>query len=114
MISLKSSFHAVALSLVMAGGIMTMTSDARAEILVTGQGENFSVTYGPGHTGNVVGGGIVEVGSKNDPRRYLDPSYARSAPGLPDDQGGQNGDVVYIAPSGAPTNFAGGTNDKRG
>jgi hypothetical protein len=78
---------------------------ASAQIIVLSQGENFSVQRDAADTGNIVGGGVVDVlGQGENVRiRYHEPSYAKRAPGIPVEVGGSNGDIVYLAPGNAST-----------
>jgi hypothetical protein len=79
---------------------------ASAQITVLSQGESFAVQRAPADTGNIVGGGAVEVLSQgeNGRIRYRDPSYAERAPGIPFQVGGSNGDIVYL-PTGSASSL---------
>ncbi|MFC3126097.1 hypothetical protein ACFOD4_13600 [Pseudoroseomonas globiformis] len=80
---------------------------ASAQITVLSQGENFSVHRDAIDTGNIVGGGSVDVLGRGENARihHRDPAYTERAPGIPVAVGGSNGDIVYVAPS-APTSLA--------
>jgi hypothetical protein len=76
---------------------------ASAQITVLSQGENFAVQRDPADTGNIVGGGAVEVLSQGETVqiRHRDPAYAERGPGIPVAVGGSNGDIVYLPPGNA-------------
>lgn len=69
-----------------------------APLSVTGQGENFGVTYADDHRGNILGGGAVRVeGNSRDLRIvHEDSRFTRRARGIPVDLGGGNGDLAYL------------------
>lgn len=73
---------------------------ASAQIAVISQGENFVAERADGDTGNIVGGGLVEVlGQGENVRiRHRDPAFAERAPGIPVAVGGSRGDIVYLPP----------------
>jgi hypothetical protein len=75
------------------------TGLAQAQMLtVTGTGENFAVEYGAGHSGNIVGGGAVELrgGAQDGLIVYRDASFAQRG-GIAMDPGGE-GQLVYLPP----------------
>jgi hypothetical protein len=76
---------------------------ASAQITVLSQGETFAVQRDPADTGNIVGGGAVEVLNQGETVsiRHRDPAYAERAPGIPVAVGGSNGDIVYLSPGSA-------------
>jgi hypothetical protein len=86
-------------ALLAAGFVSTNAALAAEPFTVFSQGENFSVTYAPGYTGNIVGGGTVisTGGGKDTTVRYARPNHVASV-GIPVFQGGSEGDVAYIAP----------------
>jgi hypothetical protein len=82
-------------------GALTLTISAglaQAQTLtVIGTGENFAVEYGPGHVGNIVGGGAVELlgGAQDGLILYQEAGFARRPSGFPMDPGGE-GQLVYL------------------
>lgn len=89
-----------AFSLVAAVAASVAGAQASGPIEVTGQGENFVVSYAPEHDENVVGGGQTEtVGRGENLRiRYLDPGATHTVPGVPVPTGGESGGVAYVLP----------------
>lgn len=83
--------------------MLALAAPAGAQITVLSQGESFAVQRDPADTGNVVGGGAVEVLNQGENLRirHRDPAYAERAPGLPVPVGGNNGDIVYLPPGHA-------------
>jgi len=81
---------------------------ASAQITVLSQGETFAVQRDPADTGNIVGGGSVEVLSQgeNVRIRHRDPAYVERAPGIPVAVGGSNGDIAYLPPGNASSLLA--------
>ncbi|MFD1109939.1 hypothetical protein [Pseudoroseomonas ludipueritiae] len=79
-----------------------------APLTVTNQGENFAVSYAPGYTGNIVGGGFVRLEGNNRSLRIIheDASFARQAAGIPVFTGGSEGNVAYLPTSGASNTLA--------
>lgn len=77
-------------------------------LTVTGQGENFAVTYDRAYTGNVVGGGAVQVENRGQNVRIIhrDPSFARHSAGIPVFEGGSEGEVVYLPQAEGNTSLA--------
>jgi opacity protein-like surface antigen len=77
-----------------------LAAAAQAQQVIS-QGESFSVTYPPGYTGNIVGGGEVLQTVGESPRViYASPQHSAPPPGMPFDQGGQGGEVVYLPAPG--------------
>lgn len=90
MIKIRSLFGALALTI--SAGM------AQAQMLtITGNGENFALDYGPGHTGNIVGGGPVTLtgGAQDGLILYQDTSFAQRRGGIARDMGGGS-PLVYL------------------
>ncbi|MDJ0386922.1 hypothetical protein QMO56_02245 [Roseomonas sp. E05] len=69
-----------------------------APLTVTNQGENFAVTYADDYTGNILGGGLVQVEGRGRNLQiiYDDARFARRPAGFPVFLGGSEGDVAYL------------------
>ncbi|MFC7556633.1 hypothetical protein ACFQU7_37060 [Pseudoroseomonas wenyumeiae] len=69
-----------------------------APLTVVNQGENFSVEYDAGYTGNIVGGGTVRVAGQGESQviAYSNPSFAHRSAGIPVFTGGSEGGVAYL------------------
>jgi hypothetical protein len=65
---------------------------------VVSQGENFSVQYDAGYTGNIVGGGTVCIAGQGENQviAYSDPGFANRSAGIPVFTGGSEGGVAYL------------------
>jgi hypothetical protein len=90
MTKIQSLFGALALTI--SAGV------AQAQMLtITGNGENFAVEYGPGHVGNIVGGGPVTLtgGAREGQILYQDTSFAQRRAGVAVDMGGES-PLVYL------------------
>lgn len=88
-----------ALALTISAGV------AQAQMLtITGNGENFAVEYGPGHVGNIVGGGPVTLtgGAQDGLILYQDMSFAQRRAGIARDMGGES-PLVYLPQAPAAT-----------
>ncbi|MCI0753661.1 hypothetical protein [Teichococcus vastitatis] len=77
-------------------------------LTVNSQGENFAVTYDRAYTGNVVGGGAVQVENRGQNLRIVhqDPNFTRHSAGIPVFEGGSEGNVVYLPQVDGHTNLA--------
>ncbi|RKK03735.1 hypothetical protein EBE87_02965 [Pseudoroseomonas wenyumeiae] len=90
MTKIRSLFGALALTI--SAGM------AQAQMLTTtGNGESFAMHYGPGHVGNIVGGGPVTLtgGAQDGLILYQDPSFAQRRAGIARDMGGES-PLVYL------------------
>jgi hypothetical protein len=69
-----------------------------APLTVVSQGENFSVQYEEGYTGNIVGGGAVQVTGQGESQQiaYANPGFANRSAGIPVFVGGSEGSVAYV------------------
>ncbi|RMI17071.1 hypothetical protein EBE87_24105 [Pseudoroseomonas wenyumeiae] len=69
-----------------------------APLNVVNQGENVSVEYDAGYTGNIVGGGAVRVAGQGESQMiaYSAPSFAHRSAGIPVFTGGSEGGVAYL------------------
>lgn len=96
-------FRSFSLGTALATILALAAAPASAQITVLSQGENFSVQRDRADTGNIVGGGAVEVWSQGETVqiRHRDPAYAERAPGIPVPVGGANGDIAYLQPGHA-------------
>lgn len=92
-----SRFTAAAAALIS----LSAASAFAAPLTVVSQGENFSVQYDAGHTGNIVGGGAIRVLGQGESQQFVhvDLSSANRAAGIPVFTGGSEGDVVYLPTS---------------
>jgi hypothetical protein len=96
-------FRNISFGTALATMLALAAAPASAQITVLSQGESFAVQRAPADTGNIVGGGAVEVlgQGENFRIRHRDPAYAERAPGIPVPVGGANGDIVYLPPGNA-------------
>jgi hypothetical protein len=86
-------------TLLAAAALVGATASAfAAPLSVVNQGENFSVQYEAGYTGNIVGGGAVRVAGQGESQEitYGDSRFAPHAAGIPAFTGGSEGDVAYV------------------
>lgn len=69
------------------------------DLTVNGTGENFSVSYAPSYTGNIVGGGTVRLLGNGESLQvqYENNRFAHRAAGIPVFQGGSEGDIAYLS-----------------
>jgi hypothetical protein len=74
----------------LAAAALVGASAFAAPLSVVNQGENFSVQYEAGYTGNIVGGG------ESQEITYGDSRFAPHAAGIPAFTGGSEGDVAYV------------------
>jgi hypothetical protein len=68
------------------------------EMQVINQGEQFSVQYPAGYTGNIVGGGVVRVTGQGESQQiaHLDGRFVERPAGIPVFVGGSEGNVAYL------------------
>jgi hypothetical protein len=101
-------FRSFSFGTALATVLVLAAAPASAQITVLSQGENFSVQRESADTGNIVGGGAVEVLGQGETVqiRHRDPAYAERGPGIPVAVGGSNGDIVYLPPGNASSLLA--------
>jgi predicted secreted protein len=77
-------------------------------LTVVSQGENFSVQYDAGYTGNIVGGGTVRIAGQGESQviAYSDPSFANRSAGIPVFTGGSEGSVAYLPADASASQLA--------
>jgi hypothetical protein len=93
-------------TLLAAAALIGASASAFASPLsVVNQGESFEVQYEAGSTGNIVGGGQVQVTGNGESQeiRYVDSRFAHRTAGIPVFVGGSEGSVAYrpVAPAAA-------------
>ncbi|HWL80853.1 MAG TPA: hypothetical protein VNR89_07870 [Roseomonas sp.] len=83
-------------------------AQAQEAFTVAGTGENFAVSYAPGYTGNILGGGFATVADAGQNTRivYADTTLGRKASGIPVLTGGQEGTVIYLPAPATPMALA--------
>jgi hypothetical protein len=84
------------------------TTAYSAPLTLVNQGENVSVEYDTGYTGNIVGGGAVSVTCQGESQQisYNDSRFEQHAAGIPVFTGGSEGDVAYLPVVSSTTQMA--------
>jgi hypothetical protein len=104
--TIMTAFRTLLAAAALLGATASSTAFA-APLSVVNQGENFSVQYEAGFTGNIVGGGAVRVAGQGESQeiRYSDSRFDYRAAGIPVFTGGSEGDVAYLPPRPLPRSW---------